>query len=114
MTQGYQQVELLTAAIADETTSAWVDVRGRTHIVLYVSGLGTISSGVLTFEESLPTAQNVWPATASSISTTNAADVSAGASKAVHLTVGAYAFVRVRITTVIGGGGSVTVGLVAT
>lgn len=114
MTQGYLQVELITAATADETTSAWVDVRGRTHIVLYVSGLGTTSSGVLTFEESLPSAANAWPATASSISTLNAADVSAGVCKAVHLTVGGYGFVRARISTVIGGGGTITVGLVAT
>jgi hypothetical protein len=114
MTQGYQQVELLTAAIDDETTSVWADVRGRTHLVLYISGLGTTSGGVLTIEESLPTLQNVWPATASSISTVNASDVSAGVCKAVHLTVGAYAFVRVRVSTAITGGGSVTVGLVAT
>lgn len=114
MTQGYLEAELLTDAITDETTSPWVDVRGRTHLVFYINGLGTTSSGVITLEESKPTKNNAWPATASSISTVNASDVTGGVDKAVHLTVGAYAFVRARVSTAIGGGGSVTVGLIAT
>jgi|DEB0MinimDraft_3_1074331.scaffolds.fasta_scaffold02359_6 hypothetical protein len=113
MTQGYLQADVLTAAINDGTTSPWVDVRSYTHIVFYISGLGTTSGGVITIEEGFPTKENVWAATPSVISTVNASDVSGGVQKAVHLTVGAYAFVRARVSTAISGGGSITARLVA-
>lgn len=113
MTQGYLEANLLTAAIDDETTSPWVDVRGRTHLVFYLSGLGTTSSGVITLEEGFPTMENVWPATPVSITTVNASGVSGGVQLATHATVAAYGFVRARVSTAIGGGGSVTARLIA-
>ena len=111
--QGYVHEELLTAAIDDETTSPWVDVRGRTAPKFYLSGLGTTSSGVITLEETMPRADNSWPATPVAITTVNALDVSAGVQKIYQATAGPYAFVRARVSTVIGGGGSVTVGVLA-
>lgn len=111
--QGYLQTELLTAAIDDETSSPWVDVRGRTALAFYLSGLGTTSSGVITLEETSPNVGNVWPATPVAITTINASDLSAGVQKVHRPTVGAYAFVRARVSTVIGGGGSVDVRILA-
>ncbi len=112
MTQGYLQADLLNAATADETTSPWVDVRGRTAVVFYVEGLGTTSGGVVTLEESLPAPSGTWAATAASIGTVNATAVSGGVQIATHVS-GAYAFVRARVSTAITGGGSVSARVVA-
>ena len=117
--QGQGTTALLKDAITDETTSKWVDVRGRTHLVFYISGEGTTSSGVITLEESLavgdPLSPNeplqYYPGTASAITTVNASSLSG--QSAVHPAVGAYGFVRARVSTAIGGGGSISVGLVA-
>ncbi len=112
-----------TAQSADETYGAWVDVSGCAYIVFYVTGVGTTSSGVITFEECAPTDLSVTPVIPSSpqngvngypaITTFNASNVTAGLQGAVHLPSAAYCFVRARISTVIGGGGSISVGLVA-
>lgn len=113
---------LLQNAIDDETLSPWVDVRGRPYVTLYVSSTGTTSSGVITFEEMCPVGVDGQPSPPpfgaatdnyASISTKNAIDTSAGKQAAIALTVRHYAFVRARISTVIGGGGSVSVVLVA-
>ena len=112
---------LLTDQTADETLSPWIDVRGCAHLVFYCSSLGTTSSGVVTFEEAAPknlgeTGAPVFGAGTdgySAITTVNASTFSAGLQVAVHAPVVAYCFVRARISTVIGGGGSVSVGLVA-
>lgn len=115
-------VQCFTNAVDDETLGPWIDVRGRANIVFYLSGVGTTSSGVVTFEEAAPkdfgssTNPVVFGASSgdySSITTNNASDVSAGKQKAIHITVAAYCFVRARISTVIGGGGSVSCGCVA-
>ena len=114
--------QCLTDAITDETLGPWIDVRGRANLVFYVTGVSTTSSGVITFEEAAP--KNLSDAITpvvfgagvgsyTAIDTMNASDVSGGVQKAKHLTVGAYCFVRARISTAIGGGGSVSVGLVA-
>jgi len=115
---GYGVYDLLTAAIDDETTSQPVNLKGRTDITLYISGDGTITSGVVTLEESLPLINQPsegqpYGGTWSSITTINAATVTAGAQVAVHFDHASYGYVRARVSTAIGGGGSVTVGLVA-
>lgn len=119
---GPKSVQLLTDAITDETLSQWIDVRGYPYIVFYITGSSdTISSGVITFEEAAPKYFNsdnppVFGAGTggyASITTRNAADVTAGLQTAAHITQAAYCFVRARISTAIGGGGSVSVGLVA-
>lgn len=111
--QGYVDEELLTAAIADETTSAWVNVRGRTAPKFYLTGLGTTSGGVITLEETMPRADGSWPATPVAITTVNATDISADVQKIYQATAGPYAYVRARVSTAISGGGSVTVGVIA-
>ena len=49
----------------------------------------------------------------SAITTENASAFSGGAQIAVHISAAAYYFVRARISTVIGGGGTISVGMVA-
>lgn len=120
-----QSVQCLTNVTADETLGPWIDVRGDAHLVFYVTGSAdTISSGVISFEEAAPAARLSSQSTTSDvvgeatgsysvIETATAADVTGGAQKAYHITPGAYCFVRARISTAIGGGGNVSVGLVA-
>lgn len=106
---GKLRVPLLAAQTVDETTSLPVDCSLFANVVVYISGSGTVSSGVVTIEEA-DYADNAvaYTGTWSEITTVNASDVTGGAQKAVHLSVGAYGWVRTRISTVIGGGGSVT------
>lgn len=112
---GPTRVLSLVNAITDETTGIPFDCTGYTTITAYITGTGTTSSGVIKFEEAdydLET-EPAYLGTWSSISDTNASDVSGGAQKAVHFTVSAYHFLRPRITTAIGGGGSISVTFVA-
>ena len=76
-----------TAKTADETYGPWVDVRGCAYIVFYVTGVGTTSSGVVSFEETAPTDLSIDPVIPSSpqdvsgysvITTTNASAVTGG------------------------------------
>lgn len=114
--------QLLTNVSDDETLSPWIDVRGASNLVFYVTSTGTTSGGVISFEEASPsnfaTAANppMFGAATdgySLITTQNASTTSGGKQVAIHLTPAAYAFVRARISTAISGGGSVSVGLVA-
>lgn len=99
-----------TGVSADETTS--VSIPGGQHrsFALAVIGNGTIASGVLTIEEALWTeTQTPYEGTWSAIATVNAADVTGGAQKVVHLNPTTLANTRVRISTAIGGGGGISV-----
>lgn len=119
--QGYACVGLLKNQSADESLSQWIDVRGRTHLVFYITGTGTTSSGVITLDEMLPLydplnnnrEEQPYGGTPSAITTVNASTVSGDNQSAIHVAVGAYGFVRARISTAVGGGGSISVGLVA-
>lgn len=112
MVMGSLRVPLLNAQTVDETTSDPVDCSGFSSIVIYVTGAGVTSSGVVTIEEAdmnpVTLASAPYTGTWSSLTTVNASDVSGGVQKAVHLAVGAYGYVRTRISTVIGGGGSIS------
>lgn len=95
---------------ADETLGPWIDVRGKAYVAFYVAGSGTISSGVLSFEEAAPKDPNANPAVIgeatggySLITTYSAAGVTGGAQVAIHLEPRAYCFVRARISTVLAG-----------
>lgn len=106
MLLNYLRVPLLNAASADETTSDPVDCAGWPHVVIYVTGTGTIGSGVVTIEEADINPARLaegYTGTWSAITTVNAVDVTGGAQKAVHLPTGAYGYVRTRISTVLGG-----------
>lgn len=105
----------------DETLGPWIDVRGRPNITFYVSSVGTTSGGVISFEECAPKVIDQQPpvpfgvttAGYSAITTMNMVDVTGGLQKAVHITNAGYFYVRARISTAISGGGTGTVGLVA-
>lgn len=105
---------LLTAVADDETFSAPFKVAGYTHIVFYIICNGTVSSGAVTYQEApedpathLPFS-GTWAAIGSAVSPTSSAGISA-----THLTVGAYDYVRARVSTAIGGGGTITLVMVA-
>lgn len=71
---------------------------------VYVVGAGTISSGVVTIEEAHdPEYSGTW----SSIQAVTASDVTGGAVKAYHIS-GKYRAVRARVSTTIGGGGTIS------
>lgn len=109
-------VTLLTAQTADETQSQPVDLRGYSNFTVFQTGAGTITSGVLTIEEAAydPHAVGAYGGTWSSITTLDPTQVSGGATQAYHAASDrAYSFVKARISTAIGGGGSLSAILVA-
>lgn len=109
-------VTLLTAQTVDETTSQPVDLRGYSSLTIWQTGAGTISSGVLTIEEAPydPRTVGAYGGTWSAITTLDPTQVSGGATQAYHASGDrAYSFVRVRISTAIGGGGSLSATLTA-
>lgn len=119
---GTVRSQQFTTATVDETYGPWTDVSGCAYVTFYLTGVGTTSSGVVTFEEAAPKDISVFPVVPSmaqdvgnfsAITTTNASVVTGGLQVAVHLTPAAYCYVRARISTVIGGGGSVSCGLIA-
>lgn len=118
---GPKVAQCFTDASADETLGPWIDVRGYPNLVFYCSSVGTTSSGVITFEECAPkdvtqnppTPYGVTTGGYSSITTQNASGFTGGNQIAVHVSSAAFFYVRARISTVIGGGGTVSVGLVA-
>lgn len=114
--------QCFTDVSADETLGPWIDVRGRAYVVFYLTSAGVTSSGVVTIEEAAPkdfsssTTPPVFGAgTAgySVVTTKNAADFTGGLQVAVHLTPAAYCFVRARISTTIGGGGTISANCIA-
>ena len=109
------RIKVLEAVSADETVKTPVPCLGNTHFTVYTLSAGTTSSGVLTVETASwdPLSQQDNSATWSSLATINASDSSAGVYKATVITAGAYDFLRVRISTVIGGGGTISAWLVA-
>ncbi len=109
--QGFKrQVSLLNVTV-DETFGTPFDGSECPHITVWIKGTGTTSSGVVTIEEADydPQTEAVYSGTWSSLTTVNASDVTGGKQSAVHLAIGSYRFVRPRISTAIGGGGSITV-----
>jgi len=118
---GFGPFALLKDVSADETISPWVPMMGRQNLAFYLSSVGTTSSGVVSLEECLPVADPLSPnepqqysGTASTITTVDASTFTGGAQVTVHLASSrAYGYVRARVSTAIGGGGTISVGLVA-
>lgn len=111
-----QRVPLLGNETADETTSEAVNCYGYPWVSIYVIGSDdTISSGIITIETAdyNPSNEQTYTGTWSAITTVTAADVTDAQQKAIFLPPGAYAWVRTRISTAIGGGGSISTVLVA-
>lgn len=108
--KGPNLISVMPASSVDETLSRPIDVLGYDRCTFYITGAGTVSSGVITYEEA-PTI--AFTGTWSSITTTDLSmvTVSNGAVAAVHLTSACYGAIRCRISTVVGGGGTVGVSL---
>ena len=115
MNRSVKHVVLLQEKIDDETFSQPINVEGYTHLVMYMIAHGTVSSGAVTFLEGLidPTTEQPYGGTWVTIGSAVTAPTT-GISTATHFTVAAYSYVQARISTAIGGGGSVSVVLVAT
>lgn len=113
---GPKRVICFTDQSDDETLGPWIPVRGASNVSFYLNSTGTTSSGVIMIETttqitSEPDAPVFGVTTGGypSITTINASDVSGGLQKFVALPPNvAYGFVRGRISTAIGGGGTVT------
>lgn len=111
--QGPTRFLCLPDASDDETLGVPFNASGYPYFTFWIKGTGTTSSGVITLEEADwgPT-EGVYAGTWSSITTVNASDVSGGKQKAVHITANAH-FYRARISTAIGGGGTIAVVITA-
>jgi len=92
------------------TNSGILLLRGQCErVTVAVIGAGTTSSGVVTIEEAYYDPNGlVYAGTWGPIATVNASDVSGGKQLITHITGSVWAL-RVRISTVIGGGGTVSV-----
>lgn len=106
-------VTVLNAVSADETFSQPIDVRGYTHIVVYAIANGTVSSGQVTMQEACIDPATRLPYGGTWDDVGSGIDPSTGTVVASHLTVGAYSHLRARVNTAIGGGGTLTLVLVA-
>ena len=122
MSQNYGPKRFISinAATADETLGKPAFSPGYALQTWVVQGDGVTSSGVITFEEASwgPTVAGVpaqdYTGTWSVITTVNASDVNTGsasgsAQKFVHISATANAYSRPRISTIIGGGGTISV-----
>lgn len=112
--QGPQRFLSLPDASDDETLGAPFDASAYPEVTFWIKGTGTTSSGVVTLEEADydPKTTKVYDGTWSSITTVNASDVSGGKQKAVHYSANSH-WVRPRISTAIGGGGTIAVEITA-
>lgn len=106
-------VTVLSAVSADETFSRPIDVRGYTHVAVYTIANGTVSSGQVTMQEACIDPNTDLPYSGTWDDVGSGIDPSTGTVVASHLTVAAYSHLRARVNTAIGGGGTVTVVLVA-
>lgn len=105
-----RQIALPAGTSADEAQGPPLDLRGYRGGLVTITGTGTTSSGVVTLEEASynPWKEPIYGGTWSAITTVNATDVTGGAQKVVHLTANQLPeFLRVRVSTAIGGGGSI-------
>lgn len=101
-----------TGVTVDETYSVWVPPGAHDKVALVIIGNGTTSSGVIAIQEAFWTEKQMpYSGTPSTITTVNASDVTGGAQKVVHVSPNALFPIRVGITTVIGGGGGISVAL---
>lgn len=107
---GFLDVSLMDTATATQVSAAPVDCRGYKNPAVYLTGVGTISSGTVLITEA-PTKD--YAGTWATVLTLVASDVSGGKTEGNALPAGAYNFVRAEITVAIGGGGNVSLRLAA-
>ncbi len=104
------QPNVLISAQTATTASGIMLLYGQcARLTVAVEGTGTTSSGVVTIEEAYYDPNGlVYAGTWGPIATVNASDVTGGKQLVTHI-AGSFWAVRVRVSTTIGGGGSVTV-----
>lgn len=108
-----KRVVMLSAQSTDETFSAPINVEGYTHIAVYVIANGTVSSGQVTINEATIDPDTDQPYAGTWVAVGSGVNPATGTIVVAHLTVAAYSLLQARINTAIGGGGTVTVVLVA-
>lgn len=114
MNAGQRRVALLSAVTVDETQSMPVDISAYPHNTVYLRSTGTTSGGNVTIEEADWDEQSGVPygGTWSVIVVVAASTFTGGAQLAYHLPApSAYAWLRVRVSDAITGGGSVSASL---
>lgn len=108
--KGPRRIVCIDAQSADETLGVPTIAPGFALQTYVVQGNGTTSSGVITIEEaSWGENESIYTGTWSEITTVNASDVTGGAQKFIHVSPTANAATRPRISTAIGGGGTISV-----
>jgi len=79
------------------------------RVTIVLQSTGTTSTGVITLEEAYyPVPETPYGGTWSTLTTVNASTFSGGKQVVIHIVNYSIWSLRVRISTVIGGGGSVT------
>jgi hypothetical protein len=114
MSAGQRRVPLLSAVTADATASIPIDVSAYRCHTVYLRSTGTTSGGNVVIEEADwdDLAEVPYGGTWSVINTIAASTFTGGAMVAVHLPPpSAYAWLRVRVSGAITGGGSVSASL---
>ncbi len=106
------QVLSLSAQSVDETTGAAVNAGEWGMVAVAVQGNGTVTSGVVTIEEAVygmvgTTQVPFYTGTWSTITTVDVSSLS-NVQTVIHLAKSAFSHIRTRISTVIGGGGTIT------
>lgn len=116
MIAGPQRLVCIDAQSADESLGKAVAAElGFTLQTYVIHSHGVTSSGVITIEEASWAKDDApYDGTWSTITTVNASDVNTGsatgsAQKFVHISATAGAHTRARISTAIGGGGTISV-----
>lgn len=96
-------------------TSQGIDTRGMNNLTVYITSTGTVSGGTLLVEEAYYNlmTQPIYSGTWSQVkSLAGGTDFGTNSQTAYHPTTAAYDHVRVRISSNITGGGTITVQLV--
>jgi hypothetical protein len=95
-------------------TSPAINRLGAEEVSLYVRGSGTITGGTLLIEEAdYGDDESPYSGTWSQLTSIACSDVTGGAQKGVHLNLGAYGYLRARISSAVTGGGAIAVVLLS-
>lgn len=91
-------------------TSQWIPASGRGTMAFYFRSLGTTSGGTILIEEAdwMPN-EDPYSGTWFQVASVSASAFTGGAQAVTRPTIGAYGFVRVRISAAITGGGSIAI-----
>jgi hypothetical protein len=111
---GNVTVKSLTLATTDETLGQFIDARRLPYIAFIIEADGgTISSGVVTFEEAYwdETVVGIYTGTWSQITTYDCSALTGSRSQTIIHNFNAVAFqrIRARVSTAIAGGGKISV-----